>query len=80
VKTIAVKLPDDLLARLDAVGKRKSLNRSVLVRTALQRFLESAAHNTPPGSFLELAGSAVGCVKGPRDLSYAPRHMKGFGK
>jgi metal-responsive CopG/Arc/MetJ family transcriptional regulator len=80
MKTIAVKVPEDLLARLDAVGKRRSMNRSSLVRKALQRFLEGDAHNRAP-TFTEVAGDLIGAVKnGPRDLSYAPRHMKGYGK
>jgi len=47
---------------------------------ALHRFLDAAVRNKPL-TFLELAGDAVGCVQnGPRDLSYNPRYMKGFGK
>ena len=80
MKTLTVKVPEELLARLDAASKRVAVGRSTLVRKALQRFLEGDAHNKAP-KFTELAGDLIGCVKnGPRDLSYNPRYMKGFGK
>jgi metal-responsive CopG/Arc/MetJ family transcriptional regulator len=80
VKNIAVKLPEDLLARLDAVSKRRSVGRSSVVRKALQRFLEANAERSATGSFAQQAASVAGCFKGPRDLSHAPRHMKGYGR
>jgi predicted transcriptional regulator len=80
VKTIAVKVPEDLLARLDAVSKRRSVGRSSLVRKALQRFIEAEAENSAAGSFAEQTAGLAGSFKGPRDLSYARRHMKGYGQ
>ena len=80
MKTLTVKVPEELLARLDTVSKRRSVGRSALVRKALQRFLEADAHNKAP-TISELAGDLIGSVKGgPRDLSCNPRYMKGFGK
>ena len=37
MRTLTVKVPEDLLARLDAVSKRKAVGRSSLVRKALQQ-------------------------------------------
>jgi predicted transcriptional regulator len=80
VKNIAVKLPEDLFARLDAVSKRRSVGRSSVVRKALQRFLEADTERSATGSFAQQAARFAGCFKGPRDLSHARRHMKGYGR
>ncbi len=80
MKNIAVKLPEDLLARLDAVSNRRSAGRSSVVRKALQRFLDAAAEGPAVGSFADQAADLAGSFKGRRDLSHARRHMKGYGR
>lgn len=80
MRNIAVKLPRDLLARLDALSKRRSVRRSTLVRQALQQFLESDGARNSAGSFAEQAAHVAGCFEGPRDLSHAAKHMKDFGR
>lgn len=80
MRNIAVKLPEDLLARLDAVSKRRAVGRSSVVRKALQLFLETNAESPGTGSFGQQAASVAGCFKGPRDLSHGPRHMKDYGR
>jgi len=80
VKNIAVKLPEDLLGRLDAVSKRRAEGRSSVVREALRRFLQTDPERSATGSFAQQAAGVAGCFKGPRDLSHAPRHMKAYGR
>lgn len=79
VKTLAIKLPEDVDARLDATAKRTGRTKSALVREAVTLLLDSAA--AAPGSAAELAGELVGSVRGlPADLSDNPAHLKGFGR
>lgn len=80
MRTIAVKIPDELLARLDALSKRRSVRRSTLVRQALQQFLDSDGASDSTGSFAQQAAHFAGCFEGPRDLSCARKHMKDFGR
>lgn len=79
MKTLTVKVPESLDAQISALARRKRLNRSVIVRRALSRYL-STNDRAGRGSFLELARDLAGCVNGPRDLSVAERHMKGYGR
>lgn len=80
MKTIAVKLPDELFARLDEASRRKSLGRSAVVRQALIHYLEADAGKPATGSFAQQAAAFAGCVEGPSDLSHGKRHMKGYGR
>ena len=79
MKTLSVKLPDGLDARLAAVARRRKTSKSTVVRKAL----EAALHdNGKPkrGSALDLVRDLVGCVAGPGDLSVNKVHMKNYGR
>lgn len=79
MKTISIKLPSQLEARLAAVVARRRTTRSRLVREILERHL--AASVVAPESALARAGDLVGSVKRkPKDLSRNPRHLRGYGK
>ena len=80
MKTLTVKVPESLVARLDALARSHSVKRSVIVRRALARYLEGVEDRTSEDTFLNLARDLVGCVEGSRDLSVAERHMKGYGR
>jgi hypothetical protein len=78
-KTISVKIPRPLAARLSAAVRRRQTSRSAVVREALERHLEQA----PPGStgsFLDLAADLVGSVAGPADLSTNKKRLRGYGR
>jgi len=80
MKTLSFKVPEALDRRLAAVVKRRGVRKSIVVREALSRYLEDA-NEVRRGSFLDLAGDLLGCVKNaPADLSSNPRHLAGFGK
>lgn len=79
MKTVAIKLPDEMLARVDRVSRERKLARSEVIREALRRHLE-AAPGLASGSFAERARRYLGSVKGPRDLSHDERHMKDYGR
>lgn len=79
MKTLSLKLPDDLDARISAIAKRRKSNKSEVVRYALAAYVEM---ETKPqkGSALDLAGDLVGSLEGPADLSHGDEHMCGYGE
>jgi hypothetical protein len=79
MKTISLKLPDDLDRELSTRAEREGTTKSALVREAIEGYL-SRDSGGPRGSFLELAGDLIGCVEGPGDLSYNKEHLKDYGR
>jgi metal-responsive CopG/Arc/MetJ family transcriptional regulator len=80
MKVLSFKVPEALDRKLSAVVKRRGVARSDVVREALVHYLDNA-REVRRGSFLDLAGELVGCVKdAPADLSSNPRHLADFGK
>jgi Arc/MetJ-type ribon-helix-helix transcriptional regulator len=78
MKTLSVKLPDGLDARLTAVARRRKTSRSSLVRKALQDALRDDG-KPKRGSALDVLRDLIGCVSGPADLSVNKAHLKTFG-
>jgi Arc/MetJ-type ribon-helix-helix transcriptional regulator len=80
MRTISLKLPDDLLAQLKKTAKARRVTRSSLVRESL----EKALHKQPRAgavSCYDLARDLAGAVKGlPKDLANNPKYMQGFGR
>ena len=80
MKVLSLKVSESLDRKLAAVVKRRRIAKSVVVREAIEQYLDES-REVRGGSFLELAGDLVGCVKGaPSDLSSNPKHMEGYGK
>jgi hypothetical protein len=79
MKTISLKVPAVLHAKLDRAAKQGKRSKSDLVRAALEQFLNGEGAN-PPGSLLEACSPWLGCVVGPGDLSTNRHHMEDFGK
>ena len=82
MKTISLKLPPGLHARLERAARQTKQSKSHLVRAAIEKFLDQKPRSMPkrPLSALELAGDLVGCVAGPGDLATNPKYMKGYGE
>lgn len=82
MKTISLKIPATLAARLDRAAEQRNESKSSLVRAALEQFFNDAGASKPkpPVSALDLAGDVVGCVEGPGDLSTNAKYMDGFGE
>jgi hypothetical protein len=80
MRSISLKLPDDLLAQLDHEAKARRVTKSWLVRESLERALSK---QSPAGAVScydvarDLAGSVLGL---PDDLAVNPEYMKGFGQ
>ena len=80
MKVLSLKVSESLDRKLSAVVKRRNMSKSVVVREALEQYLDES-HEVRGGSFLELAGDLVGCVKdAPADLSVNPKHLDGYGR
>ncbi len=79
MKTISLKLTEYLDEKLATVAAKRSASKSAVVREALEAYIQNE-RTIRPGSCLDLAKDLVGCVEGPRDLSFHKRHMRGFGK
>jgi predicted DNA-binding protein len=73
-KTLSIKVPAQLSARLSNLARRRRVPVSVVVREALEQIGEA---NT--GSFGELAKEFCGRLSGPADLSTNVEHLKGYG-
>jgi predicted transcriptional regulator len=80
MKVLSLKVPESLDRKLSAVVKLRHMSKSVVVREALEQYLNES-HEVRKGSFLELAGDLVGRVKdAPADLSTNPKHLDGYGR
>ena len=79
MRTISVKLPDELLAQLAREAKSRRVTRSCLVRESLERGLNEQPQGT--ASCYDMARDLAGTVKGlPKDLADNPKYMEGFGQ
>ncbi len=79
MKTLSVKLPDGLDARLTAAARRRKTTRSSLVRKTLRDALREEG-TAKHGSALDVVRDLIGCVSGPADLSVNKAHLKTFGR
>ena len=79
MRTLSVKLPDGLDAKLTAAARRRKTNKSALVRKALEGVLREPG-TSADGSALDLVRDLVGCVAGPADLSVNKAYLKTFGR
>jgi Arc/MetJ-type ribon-helix-helix transcriptional regulator len=81
MKTITVKVPDELAALLDQRAKRLGVSKSALVRESVQVALRSEGVEQDQLSAHDLMKDGCGCVdSGIGDLSTNPRHLEGFGR
>jgi hypothetical protein len=79
MKILTIKLSEPLHAKLISAARERGESRSALVREAIDAFIEGD-DQPPHGSCLELAKDLVGSVKGPVDLSFNKKHMRGYGQ
>jgi predicted transcriptional regulator len=75
LKTITIKLPPSLNAKVTRLARRRGASQSEIVREALQAY---SGGERP--SFSESAAEFLGAAKGPVDLSVNPGHLEDFGQ
>lgn len=78
--TVTVKMPQSLAFRLGILATRRHLSRSAVVRSAVERYLDT---NVSPASdrlsTYDLVKEVAGSLEAPGDLSTNPKHLKGYG-
>ena len=79
MKTISVKIPEELDLKLTAVAARRRESKSALIRAALDQIVESSETVTS-NSCLDLAKDLIGTAEGPSDLSHNKKYLKGYGR
>ena len=83
MKTVAFRLPDNLVAEIDAEARNRRVSRSDVVRERLATYSVRAPESRAPPSFRDLAGDLIGGVRGdglPSDLSARKKqYLKAFG-
>lgn len=79
MKTLTLKLPEGLDARLAATAAKTGSSKSDVARRAIEAFLEQLGR-PQAGSCLDLAKDLAGCLEGPGDLSYNKQRLQGYGK
>lgn len=77
--TISLKIPNELVSRLDRIARSRQTSRSALFREALEEKLEAAAAQTPPSLFEQSSDLCGSGNSGIGDLASHPRHLEGFG-
>jgi hypothetical protein len=80
VKTISLKLQDDVLEQLEREARLRGVTKSELVRESLERLLNEVS---PDGakSCYDLARDLAGVIMGlPADLAHSPKYMEDFGE
>jgi predicted DNA-binding protein len=76
LKTLSIKVPAALSARVAKLAKSRKSTVSALVREAIELYAPSEG-----ASFEEAAREFIGCVDGgPGDLATNRKHLKGFGR
>jgi len=78
MKTLSLKLPDEIDARLTALARQRGATKSEIIRGALEVYLGTGGAPLRT-SVLDLAGPVIGSLEGPRDLSFRKEHLEGYG-
>lgn len=78
MKTLTVKVPENLELKLREIAARRGESKSALIRAALETLADGTVSD--PRSCLELAGDLAGCTTGPKDLSHHKKHLEGYGR
>ena len=81
MKTLVLRIPDDLARELEAEAKKSHLTKSEIAR---RRLIAAGSMNQEAGSGFDLIADLVGSVEGgPADMSARKKEYlksKGYGK
>lgn len=76
---VSLKLSDTLAVRLEDAARQRGVSKSVLIRNALEVYLE-AVGTEKPKSALSQAADLAGVLSGPEDLSSNKDYLENFGR
>ena len=79
MNTISLKVPETLAIRLEDAARQKGVSKSVLIRNALEAYLQTdgAEHHE---SALSRAADLVGVLPGSEGLSVNKDYLRNFGR
>lgn len=80
MKTVTVKIPDPLDAKLRAAAKNRRKGKSTMIRELLEKHFRVGRARRSVTSCLDLSRDLSGLCEGPADLSHNKAYMKGFGQ
>lgn len=81
MRTLSLRLPDDLVAQLDSEAKARRVTKSSLVRESLEKELRKRPLSKAAMSCYDLTRDLVGSIKGlPRDIAHNPKYLDDFGR
>ena len=79
MNTISLKVPESLAIRLTDTARQKGVSKSVLIRDALEAYLQTDGAEQPESALSQVADLA-GILSGPEDLSVNKDHLRNFGR
>ena len=79
MKTLTVKLPEELDAKLSTAAEQRGESKSSVVREAIASYVGSEGSSSDV-SCHDLAKDLAGSFDGPRDLSRNKKYLKGYGR
>lgn len=79
MKTISLKLPDNLDTQLATLAKKVRKSKSAVVREAIEVYLDQPQQRSD-NSCADRARDLAGCLEGPSDLSSSKQHLRGYGQ
>ena len=77
--TISLKVPESLAVRLTDTARRKGVSKSVLIRDALEAYLQTDRTEQAASALSQVADLA-GILSGPEDLSVNKDYLRNFGR
>lgn len=81
MKTMTLKLSDEVAARLEKRAQRLGVSKSKIVRESIERALREQPTVEEEPSAYEVMKDGCGCVNsGVPDLATHPKHLEGFGR
>lgn len=79
MRTISLKVPEELDAQLTRLARKPGRSKSLIVRTALSESLSPRGWSGRR-SFRARARDLAGSVEAESDLSFEKRHLEGYGR
>ena len=79
MNTISLKVPEPLAIRLKDAARRKGVSKSVLIRDALEAYLQTDGAEHAESALSQVA-DLVGVLSGPEDLSVNKDYLRNFGR
>ena len=78
MKTLTCKIPEHLDEQLESAAREERVSKSAILRALLADRLKTRRRRARPSAY-DIVKGLCGSLRGPRDLSSNPKHMKGFG-